>query len=318
MAAPSPAARRLLPPQYFDFVHIPVLPKAVAGRPLQAKLTVGAPNDAFEQEADSVAERIMRMTNESPPTGEGHGAPEVIQRACTGCEEEDVVRRKVDRSEAGMHASPDAEAVISSSGSPLDADARSFMEQRFGLDFSRIRIHADSRSAASAEALHAHAYTVGNHIAFARGQYAPNSNAGRRLLAHELTHTIQQQGPGNGKIQRGFNPGRCCNESEERQDEFALVTMNDDTARWQRLSVGECVGGYLAGEDCEGMTCGGGFYYVDGWISLLAPGVCRTPRRDSWPFASRRWTPTQQGPNARSPSSRAAISDTPPGYSYDP
>lgn len=89
--------------------------------------------------------------------------------------------------------------VLHSPGRPLDSTARSFMEPRFGADFSGVRIHTDTRAGESARAVSAHAYTVGRDIVFAPGQYSPDSAAGRRLLAHELTHVVQQQqwgGPG--------------------------------------------------------------------------------------------------------------------------
>jgi hypothetical protein len=84
--------------------------------------------------------------------------------------------------------------VLQSPGAALDAATRSFMEPRFGLDFSRVRIHTDTKAAESARAVGAHAYTVGHAVVFAHGQYAPGTEAGRRLLAHELAHVIQQQG----------------------------------------------------------------------------------------------------------------------------
>jgi hypothetical protein len=84
--------------------------------------------------------------------------------------------------------------VLRSSGQPLDSGTRQGMESRFGHDFGGVRIHTDSRAADSARAVHATAYTVGQHIAFAPGQYQPHTGSGQRLLAHELAHTIQQQG----------------------------------------------------------------------------------------------------------------------------
>lgn len=82
--------------------------------------------------------------------------------------------------------------VLRSSGQPLESTTRSFMEQRFGHDFSRVRVHADSHAADSARAVNAHAYTVGSQIVFAQGQYAPANREGRRLIAHELAHVVQQ------------------------------------------------------------------------------------------------------------------------------
>lgn len=86
--------------------------------------------------------------------------------------------------------------VLRSHGAPLDADARRALEPRFGLDFSRVRIHADARAAESARAVNALAYTVGHDVVFGSGQYAPRSASGQRLLAHELAH-VAQQSPGH-------------------------------------------------------------------------------------------------------------------------
>jgi len=83
--------------------------------------------------------------------------------------------------------------VLSSPGQPLDGETRAFMEPRFGHDFSKVRVHADSRAAESARALNATAYTVGSHVAFAQGRYEPHSTEGARLLAHELAHVLHQQ-----------------------------------------------------------------------------------------------------------------------------
>ncbi|SRR5579883_20627 len=82
--------------------------------------------------------------------------------------------------------------VLSSPGQPLDAGTRAFMEPRFGFDFSRVRVHTDARAAESAQAVNALAYTVGHNVVFGTGQYAPGTNEGRGLLAHELTHVVQQ------------------------------------------------------------------------------------------------------------------------------
>ncbi|HLM55850.1 MAG TPA: DUF4157 domain-containing protein [Pyrinomonadaceae bacterium] len=84
--------------------------------------------------------------------------------------------------------------ALNSSGQPLDAQTRSFMESRFGHDFSRVRVHTDARAAESARSVNALAYTVGHDVVFAEGSYAPQTGEGRRLLAHELTHVVQQRG----------------------------------------------------------------------------------------------------------------------------
>ena len=83
--------------------------------------------------------------------------------------------------------------VLSSAGRPLDAQTRTFFESRFGQDFSRVRVHSDARAAESATAVNAHAYTVGHDVVFAAGRYAPQTGEGQRLMAHELTHVVQQR-----------------------------------------------------------------------------------------------------------------------------
>jgi hypothetical protein len=90
------------------------------------------------------------------------------------------------------HAPSTVQDVLQSSGQPLDAETRAFMEPRFGHNFSRVRIHTDQRAAQSAAAVNALAYTVGSKIVFGEGQYRPGTNSGKGLLAHELTHVIQQ------------------------------------------------------------------------------------------------------------------------------
>src|SRR5688500_5479178 len=88
-------------------------------------------------------------------------------------------------------APPVVHDVLHSMGQPLDATTRSFMEPRFGHDFSSVRVHTDDKAAESARSVNALAYTVGNHVAFNTGQHRPDTASGRRLLAHELTHVIQ-------------------------------------------------------------------------------------------------------------------------------
>jgi len=103
------------------------------------------------------------------------------------------------------------------------------MEQRFGHDFSQVRVHMDADSGESAKTLGARAYTVGRDIVFAAGQYAPNLESGRRLLAHELVHTMQQEG-GALRLQMtpGFTAGGCAAEAEsvdEQRDEASYAGL---------------------------------------------------------------------------------------------
>lgn len=153
---------------------------------LQTKLAVNSPGDHFEQEADRVADRVMRM----PDQFEHTTAPRLQRRALNAPSTSVGV---------GADAAPPVvHEVLDSPGRPLDAPTRTFMESRFGHDFNRVRIHADARAAESARAVDALAYTVGEDVVFGSGQYAPHAGAGRRLLAHELAHVVQQARGGSG------------------------------------------------------------------------------------------------------------------------
>jgi thiol-disulfide isomerase/thioredoxin len=116
---------------------------------------------------------------------------------CSACAEkkaEGLLQRRTGNRAETNGIPPIVGEVLQSPGSPLEAGTRSFMESRFGHDFSDVRIHTGARASESARAVNALAYTVGNQVVFAGGQYAPQSPEGLRLLAHELTHTIQQGG----------------------------------------------------------------------------------------------------------------------------
>jgi hypothetical protein len=94
--------------------------------------------------------------------------------------------------------------VISSGGRPLEPEVRTDMESRLGHDFADVRVHDDSSAAASAQAVNAHAYTVGSNIVFQRDRYDPSSHEGRTTLAHELTHVVQQR---SGPVEGTSAPG---------------------------------------------------------------------------------------------------------------
>jgi outer membrane protein OmpA-like peptidoglycan-associated protein len=114
---------------------------------------------------------------------------------CSDCERESSLQRSAQsgfESRRSATVTPIVHDVLSSSGQPLDASARDFFEPRFGHDFSNVRVHSDTQAAESARSVDALAYTVGKHIVFGAGQYAPQTRRGRELLAHELTHTLQQ------------------------------------------------------------------------------------------------------------------------------
>lgn len=217
---------------------------------VQTKLTIGKPGDRYEQEADSMADRVMSMPDPN------------VQRKCAECKEEEnlqrqpeeeedkeliqskelrrqpeeeedeeiatmsnEVRREVDEEEeeeispmsnelrretdeeeeetvspkslsgGTPQVTPEIQNSISSmkgGGQPLPDSTRAFFEPRFKRDFSRVRLHTDSRAAEIAKSINARAFTVGRNIAFGAGQYSPDASSGKRLLAHELTHTVQQ------------------------------------------------------------------------------------------------------------------------------
>lgn len=170
------------------------------GRQIQAKLKVSEPHDASEQEADQVADQVMRMPVPSaaePPEAKVSG--ELLQRKCTTCREEEEketepLLRQASCSATGPGQAPSVvNEVLQSSGEPLDAPTRAFFEPRFAHDFSAVRVHTDANAAQSARMVNALAYTVGTNVVFGSGKYAPQTDTGRRLLAHELTHTIQQE-----------------------------------------------------------------------------------------------------------------------------
>jgi hypothetical protein len=169
-----------------------------------AGLTVNRPNDQHEQEADRVVNRVIPMPE--PETfrwkPSSVGLPSALQRKCTESEGEE--HSQIQRQESGSGstvAPPIVNEVLSSPGQPLDDGTRAFVEPRLGHDFSRVRIHADTKAAESASAVNALAYTVGRDIVFGANQYEPTSTIGRRLLAHELVH-VEQQGGNSTGLQR--------------------------------------------------------------------------------------------------------------------
>ncbi len=146
-------------------------------RNLQTKLKIGEPGDGYEQEADRIANQV---TASSAPDERSSGGPR-IQSVSGRSTSHETAPESVDRALAG-------------SGKPLEPALRDDMEQRFGHDFSRIRVHSGAAAAQSARDVGANAYTVGTDIVFDVDQFVPGSHEGRRLIAHELTHVVQQSG----------------------------------------------------------------------------------------------------------------------------
>ncbi|MDQ0464395.1 hypothetical protein QO010_002176 [Caulobacter ginsengisoli] len=154
----------------------------------QFKLRIGAVDDPQEAEADRVADAVMSLGAAPPPPSPSASGTEgpTLRRACAACagKDDDILRRS---------PAPDSvHQTLSAPGQPLSAQTRAFFEPRLDRDLSGVRVHDDTTAAGSARAVNAQAYTVGQHIVFGEGQYSPGSDSGRRLLAHELAHTIQQ------------------------------------------------------------------------------------------------------------------------------
>lgn len=158
--------------------------KAALG--LQARLAVGPSDDTHEREAEQVAQQVLAGPAHQI---DGRAAPR-IQRLAAQPQGEDSA------------APPSVQATLGGAGQALEPALRSDMEQRFGHDFSQVRVHADAQADRSAREVGALAYTVGRDVAFAAGQYTPGTQAGRHLIAHELTHVVQQSGGGATGVQR--------------------------------------------------------------------------------------------------------------------
>lgn len=187
-------------------------------------LRIGAPDDAFEQEADRVANEVM-----SGGAAKRHwslanlGGGTSLQRKCScgasggsggECDQckqekgEQTLQRKASGATSPGVAPPIVHEVLNSPGQPLDKASRDFFEPRFGQDFSRVRLHADAQAAASAQAVNAIGYTVSQHIVLGTGSRSTASPRTNKLLAHELAHTLQQ--PQSG-ARGGSDRGGCSN-----------------------------------------------------------------------------------------------------------
>jgi hypothetical protein len=231
------------------------------GNYIQPKLTINQPNDIYEQEADAAAEKVMRMPDAKTDSLFFRPKPlplTSVQRRCAACEQEEKLQRKEDEEEqpiqlklakefdvqrkcshceeeeklqmkgetnagGGMVAPSAVHDVINSSGQKLDEGTRGFMESRFGYDFGNVQIHNDSLAHQSSSEINALAYAHGNHIVFGSGQYQPSANSWKRLLAHELTHVIQQTvnaGITNPVIQRRTPGQELIPPQKDKETEF--------------------------------------------------------------------------------------------------
>lgn len=176
------------------------LGRLLGGVRAQAKLSVNAPGDRFEAEADRVADSVMRRPASQAPCK--CGRCDNCERKSGGVSSTPVRVQRWSASPARGVAPPSVDRVLARSGNPLPRAVRGDMEARFGHDFSAVRVHADPDAARSARDLQANAYTVGDHIVFGEGRFAPGTPRGGHLLAHELTHVLQQRAGVSRQVQR--------------------------------------------------------------------------------------------------------------------
>ncbi|HEX6862977.1 MAG TPA: DUF4157 domain-containing protein [Thermoanaerobaculia bacterium] len=185
------------------------------GPRFQAKLTVGAPDDAFEREADQVAGRVMRMTELG------------VQRMCHECEEEMQAKEEPGRTPSVPEGFEQRFSALQGGGRPLPASERAFFEPRFGRDFSGVRLHSGPAAGELARSVHARAFTLGKSIVLGPGE------SGRELLAHELTHVVQQRGAPPGVVRRQTIHSSCAGKDDvlhqawEEGQRLAVETVKD-------------------------------------------------------------------------------------------
>jgi hypothetical protein len=215
--------------------------RLLASRKAQAKLTVGPAGDKYEREADRVAAEVMRSSEPTPPPVQRQKMEEdedMVQKMPLAAPSAPVVQREVNleaeqevrklaeapRSPGdGFEAGSDVESRLtanSGSGNPLPEGARSFMESRFGTDFSGVRVHTGGEAVQLSREMSAQAFTHGSDIYFGEGKYDPDSGGGRQLLAHELTHVVQQGAASASQ------PVQRLDEEDEVQRELAAEALS--------------------------------------------------------------------------------------------
>ena len=212
-----------------DFSKIPV---RLNSRffPIQAKLKIGQPNDKYEQEADRVAEQVMRTPDPRLSSSIGYSSivnsvvsrGGIIQRVCASCSEEEGLILAKTTGGVTHEVTPAISSGIQSlqgGGQPLSGSERGFFEPRFGADFSNVRVHNNMQAANVARSVNARAFTFGQNVVFGAGEYSSDSLAGRKLLAHELMHVVQK----NGRT-TNFSTGKNYENIIPNPREFSIVS----------------------------------------------------------------------------------------------
>ncbi|RFM26950.1 eCIS core domain-containing protein [Deminuibacter soli] len=191
---------------------------------LQTRLVVNRPGDRFEQEADEMAARVLRV----PPY---RLQQNVTERSTSPAMPPLVQARSIPGNmPPAQFAPPVVHAALQTRGNPLDAGTRALMEPRFGYDFGQVQVHTDTLAANSAKAVRAQAYTVGSHVVFGAGKYRPGSSEGNALLAHELAHVTQQL-PGHLLRREDTAAADPEQQQQQQQQEDAGASLVvDDTA----------------------------------------------------------------------------------------
>ncbi|MEH2352907.1 eCIS core domain-containing protein [Nostoc sp.] len=181
-----------------DFSRVPI--STTKPQPIMAKLTIGPVGDKYEQEADRVAAQVVQRIN--APASVQSGEDETVQRDKMETKDNEarlmrspIIQRR--SSDGGMAATPDLEASINRArggGQVMANNIRQPMEKAFGTDLSGVKIHTDAQSDKLNRSIQARAFTTGQNVFFRQGEYNPSSQGGQELLAHELTHVVQQNG----------------------------------------------------------------------------------------------------------------------------
>jgi hypothetical protein len=254
---------------------------------IQPKLTVNVPGDIYEQEADRITEQVMRM-----PEPQLHRTC-ACGGGCPRCQNEQaphkhLQRKRVQADNVGeMVVPPVVHAVLGSSGQPLAPTTRAFFEPRFGHDFSKVRVHADAQASEAAHAVRAKAFTVGQEVVFEQGQYDPETGRGQQLLAHELTHVVQQSGS-RTLLQRAETdtvPG-CAALTDSQSDVDAKVNASLAAAR---ATAGTPPSGaaVVAGvENSLGRDVQTGRTAIEVWASTLPPTKASLPAQSATKYAN--------------------------------
>ena len=223
--------------------------RMIKSRIIQPKLKISQPNDPYEREADRVADQIMRMSNIEDKTHVQNNSENKIQRKCSSCQMNDKKKDELKISRKPTFSNNDLETTDEISnqikntdgGKPLDNTTKSFMESRFGYDFSDVRIHDDSKSQQLSRSVNARAFTVGNNVFLGQNEFTSDN----RLIAHELTHVLQQNTNDRKLPLNKMNTNSVQNSLQPNKNEpiSQITTNNNNLALTIQRSLREDMNG---------------------------------------------------------------------------